>query len=101
MGDVIQIPDPMHRAWRVFEPALRALLVEGGSDSSEVEHVLATVWPIFLRSAAQQWAPAEGDGPEVIMASLNDWVHATQLMLLVELVKCQRDLYRLRPASKP
>jgi hypothetical protein len=96
MGDVVAIPDPMHRAWRVFEPALRALLVESGSDSSEIEHVLAPVRPIYLHAAAQRWEPEEGDGPEAGLASLNDWVQATQLTLLVEIAKCQRDLYRLR-----
>lgn len=101
MGEVLALPDPMHRAWRVFEPILRALLAEGGSDSGEIEHVLAVVRPIYLRSAAQQWAQAEGDGLEAVLVSLNNWVQTTQLMLLVELAKCQRDIYRLRPSSKP
>lgn len=79
MADIINLPDPGHRAWRIFHEMLAEIARENGYCTEDIEAALEELKPLFLE--AYQFM----EGPEKPPSSADEW--ASWIKLTNEWVK--------------
>jgi hypothetical protein len=94
-SNVVQLPDPMHRQWRVFEDMLRQELGAVGADSAVSELALARIKPIYLKHSKPREIPVGASREEQFQA-INEWVTQLCGFLLLEVLIREIQLISLR-----
>ena len=89
---VIALPDPGHRAWRVYESELRLALAAVDQDMRE--YVLNSLRVAFLSSFAEP--PSRGRAEAPTLAEFNQWVRGQVDALLLALLYREIELFQLR-----
>ncbi len=93
---VFELPDTMHRQWRVIESDLRAYFAAlRVLSSEELEHTVSVLQPLFLKYAFQSktFSSDEAPGSDVAQA-ISDWVRDLVGGLLLEVAKREIELMR-------
>ncbi len=100
MSNVTRLPDSMVRQWRAYGQAIDEFLAATGCSADEIEHVRTTLKPIYLTYAKPKSFELPTGDPDAVVQALSDWVQSQVNGLLVEVMKREVALYRLRgPAS--
>lgn len=94
-NNVIQLPDTMHRQWRVFEDLLRQELVANGADPAVSELALARIKPLYLKHSKPREIHAGASREEQFQA-INEWVTQLGGFLLLEVLIREIQLISLR-----
>lgn len=93
MSTVTYLPERGNRQWRIFEETMTAMLADTCSDD-ELAQAFAKVKPAFL--FAFQPCISAGETVEGLLKSVNDWAYTIMTRLLMQLMRTEVELIRLR-----
>lgn len=93
MDNIIHLPDPMHRAWRVSEAALLEWMESEGCSPEEAAYVCGQLKPVYQEFG--QLKRFSGDSDKVLI-EVNAWMRTQIIGLLQTVALREIELFRLR-----
>jgi len=94
-AEIVQMPDTMHRQWRVYEAGFQELMRANGIDAEVAKIALDRLKPIYLRYSAPH-AIQESSDPEAVLKQVNIWASQLATGLMTEIILREIALINLR-----
>lgn len=100
-NNVIKFPAPDLLRWGTLSKSIADGLAEAGCSDDEIQHVVSQIKPVFLANPSQ--ISIDAVNRQDLIEQLNSTIQQLFNALLLELIKRELDLYRLRggPQGKP
>lgn len=97
-NNVIRLPEPALLRWGTLSKSISEGLTVAGRSDDEIQYALSQIKPIFLANPSE--ISIEAANKQDLVEELNRRVQKLFNALLLELVKRELDLYRLRGLAR-